>query len=793
MSRLKRAEAVLRAAEHWKERCLLGGGSVFWDDKKLWTEENFQELSGCLPEDKQSMKGPVLREWLEDASDDVKYLATEVRWLDYLSEPGITVATKTGALQAMWEWLGEPYPVASDLVVDATLTGVVTTNMCMHRAYEYRFFFDLMATWYTLDLDRRRNLLTDPSDFTGWLRSSEYVEGRQLPHVLCYFLFSDSFEPFTAKDKEKIARAVAQSRGIPPRPGKGTITERVWSIADSMHGAARRDVIEMCVQKGINVNTARKQYRDWNWRQGGPHDQVVTHGHGLVGVDQDLLNLRTLLEQENPGVEIDWATEPWREMWYQTPSEVDYEAWYRKRFGDTRVWLMAAGKDGARWSSFLAAGVASVGWKGIGDLEQFDCDGSRILQALIDAGVKAKPTNTARALSDFCGQVQIGDTIIARRGRQQILGIGKVVGDYSYDSSRQDHPHTRKVDWQSCRPPVEIPKERKGVAVKTLTDFTQFKKWLYVMVPLIEEAVEPEPLVYGVNEALKDLFIERKRFKRILSVFQSRKNLILQGPPGTGKTFMARRLAWCLIERKDSRSIEVVQFHQSYAYEDFVQGYRPTKTGGFTLRNGVFYEFCERARRDENTPYVFIIDEINRGNMSRIFGELLMLIEADKRREEYAAVLTYGEQGKRFFVPPNVYILGMMNTADRSLAVVDYALRRRFAFEELKPVFGSPKGSDAFSKFEKHLRTHDVDTYTVELIRSRMADFNGAIRDDSELGSGFEIGHSYFVPSAPVKNGSTWYDEIVETQITPLLREYYFDRPADVRKARRLLTRGNKQ
>ena len=286
---------------------------------------------------------------------------------------------------------------------------------------------------------------------------------------------------------------------------------------------------------------------------------------------------------------------------------------------------------------------------------------------------------------------------------------------------------------------------------------------------------EDSPDPYGLEDALAELFVGAEQFDRIVNAFRLRKNLILQGPPGTGKTFMARRIAWYLVGVKDSRSIEMVQFHQSYAYEDFVQGYRPTKDGGFTLRDGVFYKFCERARRDKNTPYVFIIDEINRGNMSRIFGELLMLIEADKRTEEYAASLTYGGGGERFFIPPNVYILGMMNTADRSLAVVDYALRRRFAFYELTPAFNT-------RKFEEYLLKNQVDDEVVARIQTRMIDLNDKIREDSELGSGFEIGHSYFVPNGPVES-DTWYDEIVETQIAPLLREYWFDDQEKVRQA----------
>ena len=171
----------------------------------------------------------------------------------------------------------------------------------------------------------------------------------------------------------------------------------------------------------------------------------------------------------------------------------------------------------------------------------------------------------------------------------------------------------------------------------------------------------PPPKPYELEDAHQDLFIPPTHFTRLLTSLKTRKNLILQGPPGTGKTFIARRIAWCLIGHKDNDPIEMVQFHQSYAYEDFVEGYRPTETGGFRRKPGVFRRFCDRAHANPDTPHVFIIDEINRGNLSRIFGELLMLIEHDKRSEDYAVALTYSEE--RFHVPENVHILGMMNTA----------------------------------------------------------------------------------------------------------------------------------
>ena len=282
---------------------------------------------------------------------------------------------------------------------------------------------------------------------------------------------------------------------------------------------------------------------------------------------------------------------------------------------------------------------------------------------------------------------------------------------------------------------------------------------------------------YTPTLAHQDLFIPFNDFTRLLTSIKSRKNLILQGPPGTGKTFIARQIAWCLIGHKDSGPIEMVQFHQSYAYEDFVQGYRPTDEGGFNVRDGVFHRFCERARANPETPHVFIIDEINRGNLSRIFGELLMLIEADKRSEDYAVALIYSD--KQFHVPGNVFILGMMNTADRSLALVDYALRRRFAFETLEPAYGAAYGR---TEFENYLTNKGAGPDLARRISDRMGKLNETIRSDKELGRGFQIGHSYFVPGDDDVPSEDWYKNIVETQIAPLLREYWFDSPEDVEK-----------
>ena len=283
-----------------------------------------------------------------------------------------------------------------------------------------------------------------------------------------------------------------------------------------------------------------------------------------------------------------------------------------------------------------------------------------------------------------------------------------------------------------------------------------------------EEKVEDDPTPYSKEDFLNDVFMEEERYDELVNLLQYKKNVILQGAPGVGKTFLAKRLAYSMIGKKAASKIEAVQFHQSYTYEDFIMGYKPVDEG-FELKEGVFYHFCKKAERDPNNKYFFIIDEINRGNLSKIFGELLMLIEGDKRGSSHAIKLAYRDE--QFSVPANLYIIGMMNTADRSLALMDYALRRRFSFFEIEPAFGN-------SKFKAHLKTFVHDNSVVDLVIERLKELNDKIADadNSGLGKGFCVGHSYFcIPPVAGQSDKDWYKAIITYEILPLLEEYWWD------------------
>ena len=283
--------------------------------------------------------------------------------------------------------------------------------------------------------------------------------------------------------------------------------------------------------------------------------------------------------------------------------------------------------------------------------------------------------------------------------------------------------------------------------------------------PLVQKESYPK---YSKEDFLDDVYMSEDNYDTLKELLENKKNVILNGAPGVGKTFAAKRLAYSMMGEKDESRIEMVQFHQNYSYEDFVMGYRPDGDG-FTLTEGVFYNFCQTASNNPDKDYFFIIDEINRGNLSKIFGELLMLIENDYRGTK----LTLAYSGMKFFVPENLYIIGMMNTADRSIALIDYALRRRFSFFDMMPGFSS----DGFRAYQKCLKNE-----TFDALIDQIKELNRTIANDKSLGVGFQIGHSYFCGREESTCTDSWMRSVVEYDIIPMLREYWFDNQSEFQR-----------
>ena len=439
-----------------------------------------------------------------------------------------------------------------------------------------------------------------------------------------------------------------------------------------------------------------------------------------------------------------------------------------------RYWIYSPGHNAEKWEECTQKGVMLIGWGEIGDLSNYTSK-AEIKAAMQETYDDSKTyRNAAHATWQFAYEMKPGDIVFAKQGMHKIIGRGVVDSEYKYEENADDaYNNTRAVKWTNIGE-WEHPGQ---AAMKTLTDITQYTKYVEELNALFDidedddEIPETETTLdnYDKEDFLKDVYISADSYTTLVGLMTRKRNVILLGAPGVGKTFAAKRLAYSMMGVMDSSRVKTVQFHQSYTYEDFIEGFRPSVSGtGFEIKKGVFYNFCKEAENDSENDYFFIIDEINRGNLSKIFGELFTLIEADKRGKRKMELLYSSDN---FSVPKNVYIIGMMNTADRSLAMIDYALRRRFAFFEMKPAFES----EGFREYQYGLE-NDKFNKLIDCVIS----LNQRIADDDSLGEGFCIGHSYFCDIEEIKENTL--TDIVEFEIIPLLKEYWFDEPSKVKE-----------
>ena len=491
-------------------------------------------------------------------------------------------------------------------------------------------------------------------------------------------------------------------------------------------------------------------------------------------IDKSVYGIWTLTEAgKSVDMTSEMASDIFKNVLSSSPSkkEKNIDALADEDVHTVRYWLYAPGEGSCMWDEFYTSGIMAIGWGEIGDLSTFDSkDAMKIkMREVIDESLSYK--NAAHATWQFANEMKIGDIVFVKKGMHQIIGRGVVMSDYEYDNTRDDeYKNIRQVDWthNGVWP-------HPGQAVmKTLTDITSYTDYVEKLNSLFEdeteedaEDVEKTYPPYTKEDFLSEVFMPEEEYDKLSGILRIKKNIILQGAPGVGKTFVAKRIAFSMMGVKDVERVMMVQFHQSYSYEDFIMGFRPS-TDGFELKRGAFYNFCKKAEIDGDNDYFFIIDEINRGNLSKIFGELFMLIENDKRG--VSLQLLYSDE--KFSVPKNIYIIGMMNTADRSLAMLDYALRRRFAFFEIKPGFTT----DGFRKYRMSLENEKFDKL-IACVES----LNNAISNDESLGDGFCIGHSYFCNLLPDTINDQVLSGIVEYELIPLLKEYWFDEPTKVK------------
>jgi len=683
---------------------MLGDGmSVIDPAVRIWTAENAEALRAAIEDN--VIEGPEsgwlkLVRQLENKPREVVLLAAEMVWLRDLPNRGLKAHTKISDVHKVLECSPDRplLPLAMSLALEDHAGAFLGgTGYNMYLWLQIPWFARFVKRWAALPNSRKETARTDPWAFHQFA-TDDPSDCASMRNALLYLAFPRVFEPISAP---RLKRAIRDGLA-------GTI------------GAAT--------------------------------------GNDPESVDRDLVAIRMALfaESHRP---IGFFRSPWVEMWKPTANISVPESPARPR----HYWIYSPGEKASHWGEFFDEGIMAIGWDQLGDLEAYNNRDELRVDLAEELGDSGSYKNQTLALWQFAHDMAVDDVVFVKRGSRTLVGRGVVGSEYRYDDSRATFRHVRTVRWTD-----KGEWEHPGQAVtKTLTDITPYTEYVRRLEALFDrDAPDPdtdsgqdaEP--YSPQDFLDEVYLSRPRYEILCGLVRRKMNVIVQGAPGVGKTFAARRLAYSMMGEKDADRVMMIQFHQSYGYEDFVMGYRPDGNA-FSLVQGPFYKFCVKAREDLDHPYFFIIDEINRGNLSKIFGELLMLIEPDKRGEDNWLRLMYSDE--RFWVPENLHLIGLMNTADRSLALIDYALRRRFAFFEMEPAFAS----DGFRARQAHIAHPGFDALvrTVEIL-------NGEIAEDASLGRGFRVGHSYLCSDTV---DHEYLSSVVEHEIIPLLMEYWFD------------------
>ena len=774
-------EGVYSAAGAWVDRGLRSDDSLFTPGAALWTQGLLGELHSRFLDRPDEGSRPFLeklREQLEGSPPEVYQLMGEVLYVHYL-----LLDRNEQAVRTVLGWSPRPVGMPPDLASALRLVRINTGLGRNNIPFQVGTLIESVAQWKDLEPGERNHLLEDPWAFKGFLFSRRFESkllvnnqkcGGLERHLLLHIVFPDTFEPMLQNDKQRIVRSPEFAKFVSPA---STDTDRkIQEIRLGLEAQWGRDF-------GFYDDGVSSLWR--NGAASSPWDIFVNQAKAYVAsgkldseetdfklrVGERLTEARNAVLEQSDGWQAvvkrgiggnlifsieqtkfrDWIDESpddallaLQVLWTRAGSTL------RERISDFCSLLPRSASSGSGSRTAMVA-VLLMGL----DPQQFPPFRVGVFDRVYDEVGYEKPPQGAEEADIYEHALDFLDRVM-----DEASGRGLEL------RHRLD---AQSVVWAVDRNRVEdseenTESEEEDFDLSFLEDETDLPP---------PEDPETEP-PYSLDDIINDgCFLQPEELERMLGRLRNRKNLILQGPPGTGKTWLGKRLAYALVGSRSVRRVRPYQFHPNLSYEDFVRGWRPSGNGRLALVDGPFLAAIKDAGKEPSLDFVVVIEEINRGSPAQIFGEMLTLLEADKRTSQEAIALSYPrDAGERIHIPPNLYVIGTMNVADRSLALVDLALRMRFAFIDLEPALGDPWRNWVSERY-------GIDASFLTGIQRRLSALNQTIATDTLLGPQFRVGHSVVTPSGQdrIDDPVSWFRQVVETEIGPLLDEYWFDQP----------------
>ena len=787
-------EGVYSAAGAWVDRGLQSDDSLFTPGANIWTRDLLGELHSRFLDQPDEGSRPFLeklRDQLEGSPPEVYQLMGEVLYLHYL-----LLDRNEQAVRTVLGWsanpVGIPPSLASALEFIRINTGVGRTNI----PFQVGTLIESVEQWKELAPGERDRLLEDPWAFKEFLFSRRFESklllnnqntGALERHLLLHIVFPDTFEPILQNDKQRIVQSPDFAKFI--SPSSTDIDRRIQEIRLGLEAQWGMDF-------GFYDDGVSSLWR--NGRASNPWDIFVNRAKayvasGRLDSEETDFKLRVgerLTEARNAVLE---QSDGWQAVVKRgiggnlifSIEQAKFRDWIDESPDDAllalqALWTRDGSTLGNRISDFCSllpraassgpgsrTAMAAVLLMGL-DAEQFPPFRVSVYERAYDEVEYEKPPQGGEETEIYEHALGFLDRVMEETSRRGL--------------QLRHRLDAQSVVWAVGRTRVEVSEEdteseAEDSDLSLLADETDLSS------PQEPNAEPP----YSLDDIINDgCFLEPDELERMLGRLRNRKNLILQGPPGTGKTWLAKRLAYALVGNRSISRVRPYQFHPNLSYEDFVRGWRPSGNGNLALVDGPFLAAIKDAGKEPSLDFVVVIEEINRGSPAQIFGEMLTLLEADKRTSQEAIALSYPRDAReRIHIPPNLYVIGTMNVADRSLALVDLALRRRFAFINLEPALGDPWRNWVSEKY-------GIDASFLTDIQRRLSALNQTIATDTLLGPQFRVGHSVVTPSGQdrIEDPVSWFWQVVETEIGPLLDEYWFDQPGQAKEEKEQLLQG---